>query len=221
MKTIKSWAFVVALCLANLPAAFATNVAPSAEIRVGNLVYAGDRSSVCFADRFLGAAAKETNLTVHPKFHPVKLSDPAVFNHPFCVFSGEKTFELNEAERRNLRQYLLGGGFILSSPSCSNKEWDRALRRELQLTLPDYKLKTIPMSDPLFSTVYDIDRLVEKKGKTVLLEGLEVNGRIVMVYSKEGLNDVSHAKGCCCCGGNEIRDPVKVNINILTYALLY
>lgn len=208
------------LFLANI---HATTVSPDnlMPIEVGNLVYAGDKSSVCFADRFLKTVNEKTNLFVDPKFHSVKLNEDAVFNHPFCVFSGEKSFELTEGERRNLRQYLKSGGFILSSPSCSNSDWDRALRRELKLVFPEYKLKEIPMSDPLFSTVYEIKRLVEKKGKTVMLEGLEINGRIVMVYSKEGLNDVSHAKGCCCCGGNEIRDPVEVNVNILTYALLY
>ena len=49
----------------------------------------------------------------------------------------------------------------------------------------------------------------------------EVNGRLVMVYSKDGLNDVSNAKGCCCCGGNMIVEAVLVNVNVFTYALLY
>lgn len=190
-------------------------------VAIGNLVYAGDRSSVCFSDRFLGTVNKETNLRVDPKLHQVKLGSPELYYFPFCVLSGEKSFELTEKERENLRRYLMGGGFILASPSCSNADWDRAMRRELKLALPDYKLKKMPMSDPIFSMVYDIDRLVEKKGKTVQLEGLEINGRIAMIYSKEGLNDVKNAEGCCCCGGNEIRDPVEVNVNILTYALLY
>jgi hypothetical protein len=43
----------------------------------------------------------------------------------------------------------------------------------------------------------------------------------VMIYSKEGLNDVSNAKGCCCCGGGMIMESVTVNVNAFTYALLY
>lgn len=190
-------------------------------IQIGNFVYAGDRSSVCFADRFLETVNEKTTLIVDTRFHAVKLGEPAVFDFPFCVFSGEGSFELTATERDNLRQYLRGGGFILASPGCSNKDWDRALRRELKLIFPDYKLKQIPMSDPIFSMVFEIDRLVEKRGRTVQLEGMEINGRIAMIYSREGLNDVAHAKGCCCCGGNEIRDPVEVNVNILTYALIY
>ena len=77
------------------------------------------------------------------------------------------------------------------------------------------------MSHAIFSTVNQIDRLTEKKGRTVMLEGLTLNGRLALVYSKEGLNDVSNAKGCCCCGGNEIRDAARVNVNVFTYAVLY
>jgi len=43
----------------------------------------------------------------------------------------------------------------------------------------------------------------------------------VLVYSKEGLNDVQYAQGCCCCGGNEIQDPAKINVNVFTYAVVY
>jgi hypothetical protein len=53
------------------------------------------------------------------------------------------------------------------------------------------------------------------------VEGLEINGRLAFVYSKDGLNDVANAKGCCCCGGNMIMEAVAVNVNVFTYALLY
>jgi hypothetical protein len=48
-----------------------------------------------------------------------------------------------------------------------------------------------------------------------------VNGKIVVVFSEEGLNDSSNRAGCCCCGGNEIQNAMEVNVNILAYALLY
>jgi hypothetical protein len=32
---------------------------------------------------------------------------------------------------------------------------------------------------------------------------------------------VKNAKGCCCCGGNEIMQAAQVNLNALVYALLY
>ena len=198
--------------------------APTADltkIQCGNFVYATNRSSVCFADAFLGRVAKETNLNVGREFVPVKLGSDTVFNFPFCVWSGQESFTLTQQERENLRRYLANGGFILSSPGCSDKNWDASLRRELKLVFPDKPLKQIPMSHAIFSTVAAIPALTDKHGKSALVEGLELDGRLVMVYSKEGLNDVSNAKGCCCCGGNEIMQAASVNLNVLVYALLY
>lgn len=86
---------------------------------------------------------------------------------------------------------------------------------------PENKLEKISMTHALFSTVLTIPRLTDKGGKTQLVEGMELNGRLVMVYSREGLNDVKNAKGCCCCGGNEIMQAAQVNLNALVYALLY
>lgn len=198
--------------------------APNADLtklQCGNLVYAGNKSSICFADKFLGDVAKQTNLNVGRNFVPVRLDADAAFDFPFCVWSGEDDFSLTKKERDNLRKYLLNGGFILSSPGCSDPRWDTALRRELKLVFPEYKLVKLPMTHPVFSTVNAIARLTDKQGKVAYIEGMEVNGRLVMVYSKDGLNDVGNAKGCCCCGGNMIAESVLVNVNVFTYALLY
>ena len=190
-------------------------------IQCGNLVYATNRSSVCFADAFLGDVAKQTNLDIGKNFVPVKAESESLFNFPFLVWSGQDSFTLTQKERDNLRKYLTNGGFIVSSPGCSDANWDKSLRRELQLIFPETKLEKIPMTHPLFSTVLSIPRLTDKGGKTQLVEGMEINGRLVMVYSREGLNDVKNAKGCCCCGGNEIMQAAQVNLNALVYALLY
>ena len=47
------------------------------------------------------------------------------------------------------------------------------------------------------------------------------NGKLVVVYSSDGLNDTSHTEGCCCCGGNEIQNSMEINANTLAYALLH
>ena len=191
------------------------------QLQCGNLVYAGNKSSICFADEFLTDVARDTTLQVGRNFVPVKLEADNAFDFPFCVWSGEEDFALTKKEREHLRKYLLGGGFILSSPGCSDPTWDVALRRELKLVFPEAKLVKLPMSHPVFSTVKTIGRLTDKKGNAAFVEGLEIDGRLVMIYSKDGLNDVANAKGCCCCGGNMIVEAVLVNVNAFVYALLY
>jgi len=190
-------------------------------LQCGNLIYGGNQSSVCFADRFLSDVAEQTNLRVNKRFCPVRLDSDAVFDFPFCVMSGNESFSLADKERKQFRKYLTQGGFLLVSPGCSDEKWDKAFRQAIKLCFPDNALKPIPMSHPIFSLVNQIPRLTEKHGKPAVLEGLEINGRLVLVHSKEGLNDVEHAKGCCCCGGNELRDPGRINVNVFTYAVLY
>ena len=190
-------------------------------IRCANLIYSNSQSSVCFADRFLTRVSTETNINVAKKFTPIKLSENKLFNFPFCVMSGEGNFKLSDAEVEKLRQFFKLGGFLLASPGCSNKEWDKAFRREISRILPKKSLEKVPMDHPIFSTVYNISRLTLKGGGTTLLQGIKINGRLALVYSAEGLNDVTHAKGCCCCGGNQINECEKVNVNIFTYALLH
>ncbi|MEJ2170281.1 MAG: hypothetical protein P8X90_32675, partial [Desulfobacterales bacterium] len=61
---------------------------------------------------------------------------------------------------------------------------------------------------------------LETKGEDAHLEGLSMGGKLVLVYSPDGLNDTSTMHGCCCCGGNEILNSRDVNVNVITYALL-
>jgi hypothetical protein len=190
-------------------------------LQCGNLIYAGNKTSVCFADRFLTQVSMDTELRVNKKFCPVRLESEALFDFPFCAISGNETFSFTEKERDQLRKFLHQGGFLLASPGCSDEKWDRSFRQEVKVCFPDDSLKRIPMDHPIFSTVHPITQLSDKSGKKVMLEGLELNGRLVLVYSQEGLNDVSNAKGCCCCGGSEVKDSATVNVNVFTYAVLY
>ena len=222
--------FFFACCLS--PIAAATKSAPKPVVtnpgpvdlkvlQCGNLIYADNKSSVCFADKFLKDAARDTNLKLAKNFCPVKLSADTLFDVPFCVMSGNESFSLSQKERDNLRKYLNYGGFLLASPGCSDVKWDKSFRTEMKLCFPEVPLKKIPMTHPVFSVVNTIPRLTEKHGKQVMLEGLELNGRLVLIYSTEGLNDVGNAQGCCCCGGNEITQAVQVNVNVFAYAVLY
>jgi hypothetical protein len=151
----------------------------------------------------------------------VRLDAEAVFYYPFCVMSGNDNFSFSEKERSQFRRYLSQGGFLLVSPGCSDQKWDKAFRQEMRICFPQNALKTIPQDHPIFSLVHPIGSLKASNGKTATLEGLEIDGRLVMVYSKEGLNDVSHAEGCCCCGGSEIRNSAMINVNVFCYAALY
>lgn len=196
--------------------------APAAAIQCANLIYGGTVTSRCFSDEFLSAAQKETTISTERRFKTVKLGSKELFKYPFTVMTGEKDFSLTKAERENLKQYLESGGFLLASAGCSSKDFDQAFRRALKATFPKQSLSRIPMDDVIYRTVHNIEKLDTKSAAgDVALEGLRLNGKTVVVYSREGLNDTPHTEGCCCCGGNEILNSLQVNVNIFIYALLY
>ena len=194
---------------------------PDGIVQVANLVYAGTKSSRCFSDHFLIKAETESAISTSRRFHAVKLDSEDVYEFPMLVMTGEGTFQLSEGERRSLRRYVERGGFLLASAGCSSTEWDRSFRREMAAVFPKQPLQPIAMSHPMFHTVYEINGLAAAHGSPAPLVGITVGGRLGVVYSQDGLNDTGHTEGCCCCGGNELRNAVEINVNLLAYALTF
>jgi hypothetical protein len=191
-------------------------------VQCANVIYGGNRTSKCFADAFLTVLQQKTTIVTERRFKPVKLDSQELFDFPFIVMTGEGDFRLLASERENLTRYLQGGGFLLASAGCSSKEWDTAFRREMKSLLPENPISAIALEHPLFHTVFPIEKLdLAKSSGTASLEGVEVNGKLVCVYSRHGLNDTHNTSGCCCCGGNEIRNSLEINVNIVAYSLLH
>ena len=77
-------------------------------------------------------------------------------------------------------------------------------------------------SHPVFHTIYEIDELRCKGNRTAHLEGLEIDGKIVLIFSPDGLNDTGKVGGsCCCCGGSEVLNARQMNVNLLAYTLTH
>jgi hypothetical protein len=191
-------------------------------VECANLIYGPGKTSSCFSDEFLSAVQRETSIVTDRRFKPVKLDSDDLFRYPFAIMTGEGDFSLTPKERDNLARYLKEGGFLLASAGCSNEEWDRAFRREMKAVLELDQLARLDPQHPVFSTVYQIEDLglAKSEGKGHL-EAAEIDGRLVVVYSADGLNNTANAPGCCCCGGNELTNSLQLNVNILAYALLH
>jgi len=200
----------------------ATLWAKEGAIQCGNLIYAGTKTSHCFSDEFLSMVQQKTSVSTERRFKPVKLASDELFKFPFVIMTGEGDFTLTQKERDNLKKYLENGGFLLASASCSNEAWASAYEREIKRIFGKEEIKNIKMDHSMFKTIYKIKELKSYKTSTEInLKGLNKNGKLVMVYSSQGLNDTAHTDGCCCCGGSEINDSAKINANILAYSLLH
>jgi len=193
-------------------------------VRCANLIYGSNKTSVCFSDKFLVQVHKDTLIETHRRFVPVKLDSNELFDHPFAVMTGEGTFALTQTQRDNMTDYLYSGGFLVASAGCSSKAWNQSFEKELNLMFPDVELVTLEADHPIFHTVYDITSSKYRSGASKLpeLRAMEIDGRVVMIWSPDGLNDTANAgPNCCCCGGNEVKSARNLNVNILAYALTH
>lgn len=215
-----SWAAPLAVVL--MASAAIAQSPQRGAVQCANLIYGRDQTSRCFSSEFLSQLEAVTYVTTEPKFVAVKLDSPQLYNHPFAVMTGEGRFSLTPAQRQSMRNYLFNGGFIVASAGCSSQPWVESFRREIAMVLPEVELRPLDLSHPVFHTVYDIRKIDCKKSTAAHLEGLEVDGKIVLIFSPDGLNDTAKAGGkCCCCGGNEIRNSRQINVNLLGYALTH
>lgn len=184
------------------------------------------KTSVCFNDAFLQLVAMETSAAVSAEFVTVELGSAELFGAPMAVMTGEGAFALTEAEIENLRAYVSQGGFVLVSAGCSSEAWAESARRALGLAFPAASLTPLAPDHEVFHALYDINEFVSRRRAPVAIEGLEIDGRLAVIFSAQGLNDSAgagvdeHGASCCCCAGDEIVGARFLNANILLYAML-
>jgi len=192
---MKTTILLLTTCLGFLPGILS---AKEGAVECGNLIYAGTKTSRCFSDEFLSTVQQKTSIATERRFKPVKLGSDELFKFPFVIMTGEDDFNLTRKERENLKKYLENGGFMLASPGCSNKAWATAFQREIKRIFGSDALKDIPMDHALFNTIFTVRELKLSHGGTGKLQGITHNGKLVVAFASDGLNDTSNTEGCCC-----------------------
>lgn len=224
MRALISCCATLALLIPVLAAAesLPPSVPQPGVITCARLIYGDNQSAVCFSSEFLAQLNRDSNIRAHETLMETRLESADLFRIPFAVMSGEGRFTLTPVQRQNLRNYLQAGGFLLASSGCSSEPWQESFRREIALVFPELSLKTLPFDHPVFHSVYDISELRCKGTHLAHLEGLEIDGKLALIFSPDGLNDTAKAGGnCCCCGGNEIKNARQMNVNLVAYTLTH
>jgi hypothetical protein len=190
-------------------------------VQIANLIYAGDKTSVCFSDRFLTTVETDAGIRTEKRARAVRLArEDELMQSAFAVMTGQEAFTLPEAERANLKRWLDHGGFLLASAGCSSEPWTQSFRTAIEAVFGAGCLVEIPAGHPVFSSLFKLTAIPLKGGGNARFQGVVRDGRLVCLFSKEGLNDTAHTQGCCCCGGNEVKVAEQMVANALVYALV-
>ena len=154
---------------------------------------------------------------------------PAVFMH------GRSAFVWNNDERMVLREYLTNrGGMLFADSICSSSGFVEAFRNEIKQVIPDSALQVIPATDPIWSTEnggYDLRQVgmhrpaatgggAEFYRSPPQLEGIQVHGRWVVIFSPHDLSCAMENASPMQCPGYDKDDAARIGVNVILHALM-
>lgn len=145
-----------------------------------------------------------------------------LFQYPYVYMTGHGNVSFSESEAKNMRNYLVSGGFLHVD---DNYGMDKYIRRELKKVFPELELIELPFSHPVFHQHFDFEnglpKIHEHDNKPAQALALIYDGRIAVLYTYE------------CDLGDGWEDPsvhnnpaplreqaLQMGANILLYALL-
>ena len=174
-----------------------------------------------------------TNLNLS---RPVQIrpTDQRLFDYPFAYIVEPGHMELTDEDAAALREYLMRGGFLFLDDFHGEIEWQHA-REQVRKILPEYEIKDLPLTHPIFHSYFDVDQVVQVPGVAALIHGVTyekggVTPHYMGVENKNGRLMIFLTRNCDLGDAWEwINDPryparfglvaYKVGMNVITYAM--
>ncbi len=167
-----------------------TSFAPAPSFQIALLKYNGG------GDWYANLATSLPNLikfcnenlgtNINPEQAIVDAGSPEIFNYPFVHMTGHGNVVFSDQEAQNLRNYLIGGGFLHVD---DNYGMDKFIRPQLKKVFPELDLVELPFSHPVYHQKFDfkngLPKVHEHDDKAPQGFGLVYEGRLVCYYSVE------------------------------------
>ncbi len=154
------------------------------------------------------------------EYATVEVGSADLFNYPFIHMTGHGNVVFSTAEAENLRNYLIGGGFLHAD---DNYGMDPYIRVALKKVFPELSLVELPFEHEIYHQKYNFDhglpKIHQHDGKAPQGFGLFWEGRLVVFYTYEcdlgdGWEDPSVHKD-----PEEVRQKaLQMGANIVSYA---
>jgi len=130
------------------------------------------------ADRhFAKALARLTRVHVRSVEQPINLDEGDAYDWPWLYAVQVGEWGLTDAQALSLREYLLRGGFFMADDFHGIEEW-AVFEERIKHVFPDRPIQEIPDNDPIFHTVYDLDKRIQMPGAAHLRDGMKNGGRV-------------------------------------------
>ena len=207
-------------------------------LQIARLRHNGGWDAAPRAVRNLLKALNETvGLTASTEVAAVPATLEELSRFPLICMHGRYRFQLQPQQIEAVREYLNRGGVLFADACCGSTQFDRSFRDLVQQLYPDAELKRIPPDHELYTerighalpevtrrVVVDQDRNASISVRTEkgapLLEGLEANGRYLIVYSPHDISCALEHQAALSCNGYIEEDAAKLAVNVVLYAML-
>lgn len=116
----------------------------------------------------------------------VDVGSPDIFNYPFIHMTGHGNVVFDEEEVRNLRNYLLAGGFLYIDDNYGMKDFVMA---QIQKVFPELQWVELPYTHEIFQTPYSfpdgLPKIHEHDNKSPQALAMIYQGRMVCLFTYE------------------------------------
>jgi len=123
---------------------------------------------------------------INPKPITTELSSSSLFLYPYIHITGHGNIVFSDTEVKNLRTYLLGGGFLHID---DNYGLDEYIRREMKRVFPEYDFVEIGIEHVIFKEPYSfpqgLPKIHEHDNKPPQAFGIFKDNRLVCLYTFE------------------------------------
>jgi len=188
---------------------------PRGFLKVAQLKHRGDWQPAPNAMRnLMSHVNKLAGLDVVLKTDARAVYGKEIIDYKFLYMHGRADFQFAEEELGNLRFNLENGGLLLADACCGSDAFDRAFRKLARQLFPKHELEQVPLNDYLFSkdlnqlsalTDENIQCRTERNGPmrraAPFLEGVRINNRWVLLYSKYDLGCALERHNAADCVG--------------------
>jgi hypothetical protein len=126
---------------------------------------------------------EQLGMTINADVPNVDVGSPDIFNHPWLDVTGHGNITFSPQEAQNLRNYLIGGGFLHVS---DNYGIDKFLRPAMKMVFPELEFVELPFAHPVYHQKFDfphgLPKIHEHDGLPAQGFGLIWEGRLVCFY---------------------------------------
>lgn len=144
---------------------------------------------------------------------------------------GREAFEYSDQDQRDLREFLVNGGFLLGDAICGSNAFAEAFESQVAAAVPEGRWEDVPLNDPMLTPEYggfDIRTVTrvdpggggqrESQDAPVLRRYI-LEDRSVAIFSPLDLSCSLESQGTTQCPGYSREDAARIGINMIFYAL--